>query len=197
MRSRSRRIAAVAILAGALATGPAVADRAIRGTSGNDTINAGDGRDRVRALAGNDTVFGGSGRDRIWAGLGRDEVFGGTGRDRLFIHNVGDVSSLGDDSGDEADGGPGRDRILARDGEEDEVDCGTGRDRAEVDQFDEVDNCERTRRRSVTAAGLQRRKAAACRGDNNACVRDRDRDDDDDDDDEDDDDDDDGNSGPG
>jgi hypothetical protein len=197
MRGRSRRIAAVALLAGALAAGPAVADRAIRGTSGDDRIDAGAGADRVRALAGDDTVLGGTGRDRIWAGLGEDNVSGGPGRDRLFINEVRDVDSLGDDDGDRADGGPGRDRIFARDGERDEIVCGTGRDRVRADQFDAVaSDCERKRVNRVTAAGLQRRMAVACRAvnararhggdDDDACEdRDRDRDDDG------------GNSGPG
>jgi Ca2+-binding RTX toxin-like protein len=194
MSSTKRRIAAVATVVGALAAGPAAADR-IRGSDGGETINGTAGRDTILARGGDDTVNGLAGRDRIRAGLGDDTVSGNSGRDLIFIADVGDVRELGDDDGDTANGGTGRDRILARDGEEDQVDCGPGRDRARVDQFDDVSNCERTRRRSVTAAGLARRKAVACRarggvvrdhGDEDRCEGARDRDDDDG-----------GNSGPG
>jgi len=59
------------------------------GTSGDDTIEAGDGTDIVLAGRGDDLVSLGGGDDRtIWSPtLGNDTVDGGDGRDLLEIRN--------------------------------------------------------------------------------------------------------------
>jgi hypothetical protein len=44
-------------------------------------------------------------------------------------------------------GGPGRDRILAKDGTRESVDCGPGRDTVVADRKDRLRRCERVKRR--------------------------------------------------
>ncbi len=81
----------------------------ITATSGNDTIDTGDGNDTIRGLGGNDTINAGGGTDIIYGGAGDDSIstsdsfdviHGGAGLDLItfslqgtadgieFIHNA-------------------------------------------------------------------------------------------------------------
>lgn len=94
------------------------------GTTGSDSIEAGDGRDLARGRAGDDCLAGGS---------GRDVVRGGTGEDVLS-------------------GGAGGDRMRSVDGARDHVRCGAGRDRVAVDRHDVVaGSCETVAQASRSA----------------------------------------------
>ena len=63
-----------------------------------------------------------------------------------------DVTAIGDPEGDELTGGPGRDRIVVRDGEVDVVHCGEGRDLVVTDQFAQLDqDCEVRRQSDITS----------------------------------------------
>lgn len=53
------------------------------GTSGDDTLNAGNGNDRLYGGADNDQLDGGDGNDWLNAGFGDDVLVGGAGKDRL------------------------------------------------------------------------------------------------------------------
>lgn len=107
-------------------------------------LDAGDGDDtvsinvsipaRVNAGAGDDTVNGGPAGDRLVGGDGNDQLHG----------NDGDDSISGDGGVDFPDGGPGNDRLYARDKRAETVWCGSGdADRAQVDVSDQPsDACE-------------------------------------------------------
>jgi Ca2+-binding RTX toxin-like protein len=97
-----------------------------------DTLDGGDGNDRLVGALWPDRLSGGNGDDTISGGPGPDTLDGGQGHDILL-------------------GGGGRDTIYANDGEPDFVDCGTNtgatnkspeNDRATVDRFDVVTHCE-------------------------------------------------------
>lgn len=55
----------------------------IRGTNGDDLINAKDGNDKIRAGNGDDIVLGGDGNDNINGASGDDTLLGGSGDDKL------------------------------------------------------------------------------------------------------------------
>jgi Ca2+-binding RTX toxin-like protein len=55
----------------------------IKGTKGDDLINAKDGNDKIRAGNGNDIVLGGDGKDNINGASGDDALLGGSGDDKL------------------------------------------------------------------------------------------------------------------
>jgi trimeric autotransporter adhesin len=55
----------------------------IRGTAGNDNLQAGVGNDEVYGLAGNDRIAGGDGNDSLFGGAGNDLLIGGNGADYL------------------------------------------------------------------------------------------------------------------
>jgi Ca2+-binding RTX toxin-like protein len=51
----------------------------IKGTSGDDNIDAGAGHDSIRGFSGNDSIRGGLGDDTLQGGAGADTLVGGTG----------------------------------------------------------------------------------------------------------------------
>ncbi len=69
--------------------------------TGNDTIDAGAGNDRIFAQAGNDTIDAGSGDDIIDDGAGNDIVNAGSGNDTI----------IGSAGADRIDGGDGVDTL--------------------------------------------------------------------------------------
>ena len=61
-----------------------LAEEAISGDQGNDTIRAGRGDDIAYGDAGRDRIFGENGGDLIRGGDGFDNLIGGLGKDHLF-----------------------------------------------------------------------------------------------------------------
>lgn len=99
-------------------------DDTIRSGTGHDEVHGGAGADDLRTGPGADVVDGGDGDDLIYGDQGMDDVYGGGGNDRLYgeqdadrlFGGDGDDWLLGDGSfeqgfasGDELNGGPGRD----------------------------------------------------------------------------------------
>jgi Ca2+-binding RTX toxin-like protein len=72
------------------------------GTSGDDFLDAGNGKGRVSGGDGNDTITGGNGKDDLNGDAGEDSLFGGNGKDLL---NGGDGSDL-------LNGGIGKDSLF-------------------------------------------------------------------------------------
>jgi Ca2+-binding RTX toxin-like protein len=72
----------------------------IRGTSGDDLVDAGAGADHVAGRGGDDFLDGGPGNDTLRGGRGSDLLLGGAGADRIYAH---------DGASDSVHGGPGRD----------------------------------------------------------------------------------------
>ncbi|MEH2179518.1 calcium-binding protein [Nostoc sp.] len=69
-------------------------NRTIKGSSGNDTINAGGtGNDTIDGRSGNDTIKGGRGNDILTGGTGKDILIGGSGND-IFKYNSTSESLL-------------------------------------------------------------------------------------------------------
>lgn len=101
-------------------------DDFIGGGSGQNTIIAGDGDDKVHAAAGDDVVFGGLGFDEIEGGDGNDELHGDDGDD-IVAGGDGDDIILGGDGIDELDGDAGNDEIRGGLGD-DILDGGFGND---------------------------------------------------------------------
>jgi hypothetical protein len=58
-------------------------NRAITGTSGDDTLAGGRGNDTLVGYAGHDGLYGGAGNDHLAGGAGWDHLFGGNGNDVL------------------------------------------------------------------------------------------------------------------
>ncbi|MFL5295554.1 MAG: hypothetical protein ACJ798_04150 [Phenylobacterium sp.] len=90
------------------------------GTSGDDSLTAGDHTRLIFGLGGNDTlaggsesdaIFGGSGADRLGGGGGNDLLLGGEGNDTLSGGTGGDTLA-GGPGGDVMTGGPGADAFL-------------------------------------------------------------------------------------
>lgn len=96
----------------------------LKGTSGDDTINAMGGRDKVRGLAGNDTINGGAARDHLRGERGNDTINGDDGNDHMRGGNGDDTQNGGAGNDvifaglgvDTSNGGDGDDRLwgLAR-----------------------------------------------------------------------------------
>ena len=107
----------------------------LRGTPGDDAIDARGGNDVVKAAAGNDDIRGGSGDDWLFGGRDDDNLFGDLGNDRLLGQmgndildgGVGSDFLKGGNGNDRLSGGGGRDILLGGKGE-DELDGGTGND---------------------------------------------------------------------
>jgi Ca2+-binding RTX toxin-like protein len=94
----------------------------VRGSVGNDTIDAGAGNDMIWGNEGSDMLTGGSGADWLLGGPGADTLKGDAGRDRLW----------GGRGADTLKGGRNGDELIAGDvdGAVDTIFCGAGRDRA-------------------------------------------------------------------
>ncbi len=78
-------------------------DEVVYGTSGDDELVAGNGRQVLVGLAGDDVLIGGNHDDCLVGGLGDDRLDGGNGRDVL----------LGELGADLLDGGTGKDLLDA------------------------------------------------------------------------------------
>lgn len=101
-------------------------DDTIYGFADNDTIDAGDGNDTVDAGAGDDVVYGGDGNDTLVAGWGNDVLFGGAGND--VLHGITGTNQLsGGDGEDLLYGGDGDD-LMFGDAGDDVLDGGWGED---------------------------------------------------------------------
>ncbi len=87
----------------------------IVGTSGDDTIHAGNGGALIFGLGGNDTIYGGNGKDCLVGGDGNDLLAGGNGKDVLLGGDGDDVLHGGGDN-DVAEGGNGKDSLDGGDG---------------------------------------------------------------------------------
>jgi len=99
-------------------------DDMIRSGLGHDTVGGGAGADDIRTEGGADEIHGDDGDDLIYGDAGMDDLYGDAGNDRLYgeqdadrlYGGDGDDWLLGDGSfeqgfasGDELNGGPGRD----------------------------------------------------------------------------------------
>ncbi|SEM88245.1 calcium-binding protein [Nitrosomonas marina] len=80
-----------------------LAQMALMGTEGNDSIIGFASDDTINGLDGNDTLYGGDGNDVIDGGAGADRLYGNLGDDIL---------SGGSGSNDTLDGGAGNDTYL-------------------------------------------------------------------------------------
>jgi signal peptidase I len=87
----------------------------IVGTSGDDTIAAGNGGALVFGLGGNDTITGGNGKDCLVGGDGNDTLSGGNGKD-VLLGGEGNDTLYGDGDGDVLEGGNGKDLLAGGDG---------------------------------------------------------------------------------
>jgi Ca2+-binding RTX toxin-like protein len=116
-----------------------------------DWIVGREGNDRIYGLGGDDTdraahgggLFGGRGEDLVRGGDGHDEVSGGGGSDSLyggrgedFVYGDGTFETNAS-AGDLLVGGPGDDKLQARDGQKVRGYCGTGFDVVEADDASE------------------------------------------------------------
>lgn len=94
--------------------GSALGD-SLSGSSGSDTIDAGDGDDFIFALNPRndpgDTVYGGNGRDRITGGYGGDRLYGDAENDTL-TGSAGSDHLFGGAGDDFLNGGWGHDRLT-------------------------------------------------------------------------------------
>ncbi|MBU1777703.1 MAG: peptidoglycan DD-metalloendopeptidase family protein, partial [Gammaproteobacteria bacterium] len=103
--------------------------------SGNDTIHAGAGDDRVWAGQGNDIVYGEDGDDKLVGNEGRDILFGGSGADTLWGSEdddyldgeAGSDTLWGGTGNDTLIGGAGDDKLYGEDGSN-YLDGGDGND---------------------------------------------------------------------
>jgi len=111
-----RRLAAALLLAAATAA-LASALPEIRGTNGDDTIDADydppttNDSERIVALNGNDVVKAGGGDDRIMGGEGNDRLEGEGGQDLIRGHG-GHDHLYGGDHDDDLDSGQGNDQLY-------------------------------------------------------------------------------------
>jgi hypothetical protein len=120
----------VSIVAFALASVSLAATR--EGHSGPDRLTGTRGDDVLRGRGGADVLSGGRGNDRLIGGPGGDVLRGGPGADEFNMVDGVERPS------------PGRDRIVARDGNPDQINCGAANDVALVDsEEDGVLFCER------------------------------------------------------
>src|SRR5688572_5191618 len=78
------------------------------GTSGNDVLTGGGGKDVICGLEGDDTLSGQSGKDVLLGGSGNDTLSGANSKDKLFGED-GDDALSGGNGKDALDGGPGTD----------------------------------------------------------------------------------------
>lgn len=112
------------------------ANLTLTGTEVKDTLEGGDGDDKIVGLAGDDVINGGDGNDGIQAGIGADFVNGGNGDDKISASD-GDDTVNGGEGNDAIGGGLGHDKIWGGGGNDtigagwgnDSVDAGAGEDR--------------------------------------------------------------------
>ncbi|AFY51151.1 hypothetical protein Nos7524_5434 [Nostoc sp. PCC 7524] len=98
----------------------------LKGTAGDDVIDAGDGNDYLMGNAGNDILDGGTGNDYLFGGAGDDILIGGAGAGfDLLYGNDGNDTLDGGEGNDNLDGGTGNDSLVG----------GTGNDIYIVDSF--------------------------------------------------------------
>ncbi|MFC5555338.1 calcium-binding protein [Methylobacterium iners] len=83
----------------------------IIGTPNGETLDGGNGKDRIEARAGNDLLRGGNGKDELYGELGNDELNGGNGKD-LLDGGPGDDILAGENGNDLLIGGSGIDRAV-------------------------------------------------------------------------------------
>ena len=115
-----------------------VPDRRLVGTGADETINAGEGNDRVAGRAGNDTIDGEGGNDVIAGGDGNDLVRGSEGDDRLS-GGAGNDTLEGGEGADTLWGGTGDDSLSGGEGA-DSFAFGAGDGNDTISDFDtEVD----------------------------------------------------------
>ena len=86
---------------------------ASEGTSGDDAISGGSGRDLLFGLDGNDTISAGAGNDFVHGGAGEDTLTGGAGNDML-LGGAGDDVLVADGGVDILSGGLGADTFDLR-----------------------------------------------------------------------------------
>ena len=99
-------------------------------------LKLGPGNDRGQAGLGAGRIIGGPGNDRLVGFGGPDTLIGGAGNDVLDRQGTGD-SVEPNDGRDRYFGGPGADKIRARDFTRDlRISCGPGRDTLSRDRFD-------------------------------------------------------------
>ena len=98
----------------------------ITGTSGDDTLNGGNGSDTLNAGSGDDTLNGGNGSDTLNGGSGSDTLYGGAGSDELN-GGSGNDTLYGGAGNDELEGGSGNDYLSGGSGR-DELEGGSGND---------------------------------------------------------------------
>jgi Ca2+-binding RTX toxin-like protein len=126
-----------------------VGNNALLGAGGHDQLGGGPGADVLRGGPGSDELRAFGGDDQLRGGPGSDVLLGHSGADALAGGPGDDV--LSDGPGRRSGGrtlllgGPGRDFVIARDGDgDDELHCGPGRDVAVADRFDTIaGDCER------------------------------------------------------
>lgn len=87
------------------------------GTTSDDLIIGGIGRDILLGRAGNDVLTGGEDSDKLKGGWGNDILYGGDGSDQLF-GEVGIDSLFGGSGNDYLDGGDGNDLIFGGSGDD-------------------------------------------------------------------------------
>ncbi|MBC7782852.1 MAG: hypothetical protein H7144_03350 [Burkholderiales bacterium] len=143
-------------------TASLIAELAIKGGQGNDTITnatvlgayleGGDGKDHLTGGSGNDSIYGDASNDYIDGGIGRDQlvgaggadlILGGSGNDRIYGGSGNDVLNgnsgsdrvLGGDGDDQIAGANGND-ILAGEAGADILNGGAMRDTADTDSLD-------------------------------------------------------------
>lgn len=110
-------------------------DDDLEGTPGPDVVWLGDGNDQFDAGDGNDVVCGGPGHDILFAGGGDDLLDGGAGDDDLFDDEPTNQALAGIDGADQLLGGEGDDRLELKSGDglggggADDADGGPGIDR--------------------------------------------------------------------
>jgi Ca2+-binding RTX toxin-like protein len=127
------------------------------GLAGDDVLSLGPGDDFAAGGPGADLLLGAAGRDTLSGGPGADSLDGGSGADTLSGGD-GDDGLVGGGGNDRLDGGRGEDLLRAGDGNDaaivadgrsgDVVSCGRGRDSVVADRRDVVSkDCEKVRRR--------------------------------------------------
>jgi uncharacterized repeat protein (TIGR01451 family) len=91
--------------------------KVIVGTSGDDTLTGGNGRNLILGLAGNDVIKGGNAEDCLIGGSGNDIIYGLNGKDLIAGNNGNDVL-YGGDGNDVLAGGAGTDSIEGQNGDD-------------------------------------------------------------------------------